>query len=101
MSAHLPTFDTASQPWPTSIVLAAGSSRSGSAWLGRSQKDGLPSRLRGVAWRLRLKASNSRTGGAARLLPLQIGSKCETEEDWGRDRRGNKKPRLPRGRERG
>src|SRR5262245_41354327 len=40
-------------------------------------------------------------GGAARLLPLQIGSKRETEEDWGRDRRGNKKPRLPRGRERG
>src|SRR5262245_53479739 len=28
-------------------------------------------------------------------------SKRETEEDWGRDRRGNKKPRLPRGRERG
>ena len=31
-------------------------------WLGRSQKDGLPSRSRGVSWLLRLKAINSRIG---------------------------------------
>jgi hypothetical protein len=53
--------------------LAAGSSRSGSAWLGRSQKDGLPSRSRGVSWRLRLKAINSRTGeGQPGCCPFQI-----------------------------
>jgi hypothetical protein len=39
----LPTVDSAKRPWPTIITLAVGFSRSGSAWLGRSQKDGLPS----------------------------------------------------------
>jgi len=33
--------------------------------------------------RLWFKAIDSRTRGAARLLPLQIGSKREAEEDWG------------------
>jgi len=33
--------DTANRAWPTSIALRLVS-RSGSAWLGRSQKDGLP-----------------------------------------------------------
>jgi len=39
---------------------AAGKSRSGSAWLGRSQKDGLPT-YRGI-FHYRSKAINSRTG---------------------------------------
>src|SRR5262249_49786263 len=34
---------TANRPWPTSVAPCGGESRSGSAWLGRSQKDGLPS----------------------------------------------------------
>jgi hypothetical protein len=41
---------------------AAGSFRSGSAWLGRSQKDGLPSRCRGWHGKLGFKAINLRTG---------------------------------------
>src|SRR5262249_53960736 len=48
------------------------SHRSGSAWPGRSQKDGLPS-ARGES-RQRFKAINSRTGGAAGSLPPLIGS---------------------------
>jgi hypothetical protein len=36
--------------------------RSGSAWLGRFQKDGLPSRCRGWHGKLGFKAINSRTG---------------------------------------
>jgi hypothetical protein len=39
----LPTVDTANRPWPTWRRSARGVSRSGSAWPGRSQKDGLPS----------------------------------------------------------
>ena len=34
--------DTATRPQPTSIALAAGLSRSGSARIGRSRKGGLP-----------------------------------------------------------
>ena len=34
--------DTANRPWPTWRHSAAGLFRSGSAWPGRSQKDGLP-----------------------------------------------------------
>src|SRR5215813_3234131 len=46
--ARLPIVDTASRPWPTWPRSAAGFLlRSGSAGFGRSQKDGLPSRLRG------------------------------------------------------
>src|SRR5262249_12241913 len=33
--------DTTNRPWPTSVALCGGESRSGSAWLGL-QKDGLP-----------------------------------------------------------
>src|SRR5262249_3703566 len=43
----LPTVDSANGRWPTNVTLAVGFSRSGSAWLGRSQKDGLPSAVRG------------------------------------------------------
>src|SRR5262245_56320379 len=44
----------------------------------------------------------SRPSTRAQGRGSSVGSKRETEEDWGRDRRGNKKPRLPRGgRERG
>src|SRR5262249_48364126 len=54
---------------------AAGSSPSGSAWLGRSQKDGLPSRWRAFHWRLWLEAINSRTGeGQPGCCPFQIES---------------------------
>src|SRR5262245_28756029 len=62
-----------------------GSSPSGSARLGRSQKDGLPSRSR-ACMSAGLKAIDSRTrGGAARSLPLQI----ETSRilEWYRYRR--------------
>src|SRR5205823_13055945 len=38
----LPTVDSANRRWPTWRVGPWGSSRSSSAWLGRSQKDGLP-----------------------------------------------------------
>src|SRR5215471_12739799 len=54
--------DSATQPWPTSVAPRRGFlSRSGSAWPGRSQKDGLPS-CRGGQWYQRFKAINSRTG---------------------------------------
>src|SRR5262245_17712799 len=58
---------------PTGLGLlaspAAGSPRSGSAWLGRSQKDGLPA-ARGEVHYRRLKTIDSRWGGAAWSLPL-------------------------------
>jgi hypothetical protein len=39
----LPTVDSANGPWPTcGVGPRRGPSRSSSAWLGRSQKDGLP-----------------------------------------------------------
>jgi hypothetical protein len=44
------------------ILVRRGSFRSGSARLGRSQKDGLPSSLPGWHGKLGLKAINSRTG---------------------------------------
>src|SRR5262245_66063195 len=69
------SFDTAGHPWPTSVTPAAVSFRSGSAWLGRSQKDGLPSRLRGVSWTARLTAINSRTGeGQPGRCPFKLGA---------------------------
>src|SRR5215471_11842278 len=54
----------------------AGFSRSGSAWLGRSQKDGLPT-CRGGSYQ-RFKAINLRTEeGAAWSLPLS-----NREREW-------------------
>jgi hypothetical protein len=48
--------------------------RSGSAWLGRFQKDGLPSRCRGWHGKLGFKAINSRTGkGQPDRCPFQSG----------------------------
>jgi hypothetical protein len=58
---------------------AAGSSRSGSARLGCSQKDGLPSRSRAL---MRCRAQGHRLphrGGAAWSLPLQIGRAAVVE----------------------
>jgi hypothetical protein len=96
VSVFYQSFDTANQPWPTSIVLAAGSSRSGSAWLGRSQKDGLPSRSRGVSWRLRLKAINSRTGeGQLGCCPFKLGASARPRRTRDGSDGGNNKPRLP------
>ena len=66
--------------WPTSIVLAAGSFRSGSARLGRSQKDGLPSRSRGRRVCLGLKAINSRTvKGQPNSCPFQTESEMDAK----------------------
>src|SRR5262249_30380318 len=55
--------DTATRPWPTFVAPRRGFSRSGSAELGRSQKDGLPSCRAGRARfsAVRFKAINSRT----------------------------------------
>src|SRR5262245_8089739 len=61
--------------WARMRLPAAGLSRSGSAWLGRSQKDGLPSRSRGVSWRLRLKAITTRAQRRGSLVPFLIRSK--------------------------
>src|SRR5262245_46118649 len=59
--------DTTNRPSPTSVALCGGESRSGSAWLGRSQKDVLPRGgrrfIRGQGYQL------AHTGGAAWSLP--------------------------------
>jgi hypothetical protein len=65
-------LDGVSAAWPTSIALAAGFPRSGSAWLGRSQKDGLPL-CRGDLQHYRFKAISARWGGAAWSLPFLDG----------------------------
>src|SRR5262249_43769366 len=52
-------------------------SRSGSAWLGRSQKDGLPTCRGGHA--LRFKAINSRTGGSPVAAPFYSGASARRE----------------------
>src|SRR5262249_41057672 len=67
--------DTGHRPWPTWRRSAAGFFRSGSAWLGRSQKDGLPSCGGGPGFFFwRFKAINSRTGeGQPGRCPFQIG----------------------------
>jgi hypothetical protein len=78
------SFDTVGHPWPTSVTPAAVSFRSGSAWLGRSQKDGLPSRLRGISWTARLKAINSRTGkGQPDRCPFQSGAEMDAKRTRG------------------
>src|SRR5215510_8488781 len=54
--------DSATQPWPTSVAPRRGFlSRPGSAWPGRSQKDGLPS-CRGESKHSRFKASTRAQG---------------------------------------
>jgi hypothetical protein len=71
-------IDTASRPWPTSITLAATSFRSGSAWLGRSQKGGLPC-CRGEELVLkRPKAIDSRSKGQPSRCPFVDGSGLAT-----------------------
>ena len=67
----LPTVDTANRPWPISVAPQQGSPRSGSAWLGRFQKDGLPS-CRGESCAVQGHQLAHR-GGAAWSLPLLIG----------------------------
>ena len=59
--------DTAMRPWPTSIAPRRGFSRSGSAWLGRSQKVGLPSCCGGSYQRF--KAIDSRERGSLVAAP--------------------------------
>src|SRR5262249_45787524 len=69
--------DTAKRPWPIRVTPRQESPRSGSAWLGRSQKDGLPT-CHGEGCISRLKAINSRKGeGAAWSLPLS-----NREREW-------------------
>jgi hypothetical protein len=51
--------------------------RSGSARLGRSQKDGLPSRCRGMAWHLRAQGHQLALGGSLVAAP----SKSRAEMD--------------------
>src|SRR5262245_13616889 len=57
--------------------------RSGSARLGRSQKDGLPSRSRGVSWTAAQGHQLAHRGGAARSLPLQIERKMGAKRTRG------------------
>jgi len=64
--------DTAKRPWPTSVAPRAGFSRSGSAWLGRFQKDGLPS-CRGSVFSGSRPLTRAQ-GGAACRCPFLIGS---------------------------
>jgi hypothetical protein len=73
---HGPRIDTASSPWPTIITLAVGFSRSGSAWLGRSQKDGLPSCREG-SHRKPVQGHRLALEGAATVLPLS-----NREQKW-------------------
>jgi hypothetical protein len=62
--------DTANRPWPTSVAPRRGFSRSGSVWLGRSQKDGLPS-YRGGTYFIAVQGHQlAHRGGAAWSLPL-------------------------------
>src|SRR5262245_51972442 len=67
-------FDSANRPWPTSVPPRRLSFRSGSAWLGRSQKDGLPicrggRRLRAAVQGHRL----ARRGGSLVAAPFNRG----------------------------
>src|SRR5262245_49643912 len=73
MSAYFTNSLTAPTGFGLLTSLRGGfSHRSGSAWPGRSQKDGLPS-ARGESI-VSGSRPNSRTGGAAWSLPLLIGS---------------------------
>jgi len=67
--------DTAKPPWPTSVAPRRGLSRSGSAWPGRSQKDGLPS-CRGRVCIQRFKAIDSREEGQPGCCPFH------REREW-------------------
>src|SRR5262249_396634 len=60
---------TANWPCPTGDAPAAGKSRSGSAWLGRSQKDGLPTYRGDISLPVQGHQLAHR-GGAAWSLPL-------------------------------
>jgi hypothetical protein len=64
--------DSAKPRWPTSVAPRRLLLRSGSAWLGRSQKDGLPS-CRGVNATAVQGHQLAHRGGAAWSLPLLIG----------------------------
>src|SRR5262249_13022218 len=60
--------DSATQPWPTSVAPRRGFlSRSGSAWPGRSQKDGLPS-CRGECGQLCGSRPSTRAQGRGSLV---------------------------------
>jgi hypothetical protein len=67
--------DPANWPWPIRVALRQGLSRSGSAWTGRSQKDGLPSCRGRVSYGSR--PSTRAQGGAAWSLPLS-----NPEREW-------------------
>jgi len=69
--------DTANRPQPTSVALAAGLSRSDSAWLGRSQKGGLPSHSRG-------SISSIRAQGHRRALEGNLTAAPFNRERYGR-----------------
>src|SRR5947208_2687464 len=62
-------IDTVSPPWLTGVALRLVSFRSGSAWLGRSQKGGLPS-CRGD--RIRFPRPSARARGGSARLPLSV-----------------------------
>jgi hypothetical protein len=63
------SVDTADRAWPTSIAPQRVSFRSGSAWLGRSQKDGLPPRP-GLREHSSVQGHQLALEGAAWSLPL-------------------------------